>query len=647
MADLLHVLIIEDNDDDVAFIIRELRKGGFEPSWDCVRSESDLKAALHGRPWDAVISDYHLPQFSAPAALAVVKQSGLDLPFIVVSGMIGETLAVEMMKAGASDYLMKGNLQRLSEALRREIREARIREERRQTERALLIKDAAVESSISAIGLADLKGTIIYVNPSYLTLWKYEKKEDVIGTSLMHYAGVDKIPHRVMSEVFSVGSYQFDSDAVRNDGSPLHVQVSANLVRDHLGQPICVMASFLDITERIRAEQEILAAKERAEEASRRKTYFLANMSHELRTPLNSIMGFADILQSEIKDPDLAECAKNILHSSNRLLETVTLALDMSSVESNKLKVVPSRVDAAETIAEMIGLFSPAAERKNLVLRAELPSTPIEVVVDERLFRSTLSHLFSNAIKFTRRGEVVVKASTHFEKGRSWGKFTITDTGIGIAPEDIERIFEEFRQASEGTSRRFEGTGLGLTLARRFTELMQGSITVQSKVDEGTSFTLLFPLADESQPRAELPKAEVQPVPVRMAKPSGSWSILSVDDDEMSSTLIGLFLKELGSVDLVTNKENALRAIKEKSYDLILMDINLGQGVNGVDVAMEIRREPGYDTVPIIAVTAFALASDRKGFLEAGMSEYISKPYTRESLRRTVEQLLTRTAAKA
>lgn len=261
------------------------------------------------------------------------------------------------------------------------------------------------------------------------------------------------------------------------------------LVKNDAGEIYGSIGILTDITLRKEAEEEVIKAKERAEEINRLKTNFLTNMSHELRTPLVGILGAAQILEDELKNSAYKEWVDIILQAGNRLLETQGLILDFSKIEAEKITPKFFKVPLNDVITAVANLFESIASKKGLFLKVEVPDLPFYVKLDERLLREVLSNLVNNAIKYTRKGGVTINLSEENE----YVVIKVIDTGIGIPEDKFEYIFEEFRQVSEGIGRGFEGSGLGLTITKRFVELMRGIITVESILGKGSIFTVKLP----------------------------------------------------------------------------------------------------------------------------------------------------------
>lgn len=386
-----------------------------------------------------------------------------------------------------------------------------------------------------------------------------------------------------------------------------------------------------NLTEQKKYEKELIIAKEKAEEINRLKNIFFTNMSHELRTPLSGILGFSELLLEEIENNEHKNMINAISLNGHRLLETLNKILHISKLESEKLNVKLDELNVVEFINKLIPRFEKNLMAKNLFLKFTPKDYNLFVNADTEFLTTILENLISNAIKFTNNGGVLVNCSSEIKNEQEFVVIEVSDTGIGISPNNIKMIFEEFRQASEGLSRNYEGTGLGLTIAKRYTELLGGKISVESTPGAGSTFRMEFPRsvafnlkADEKLNETDLEFDNT----VSEEKPL----VLLVEDDVMNTDMIKKFLSEMCVMHMAVNGEDALDLVKLNKYDAILMDIGLGKGLNGVDTTKIIRTIPEYKDVPIIAVTAYAMNGDKEKFLSSGMTGYISKPFKMNDL---------------
>jgi PAS domain S-box-containing protein len=432
-------------------------------------------------------------------------------------------------------------------------------------------------------------------------------------------------------------------------GEPFYAEVTISSVLDSKKKISESKIAFVDITPQKEAEKKLVLidrrleeqintrtqeliesnkmleeARDKAEDLNLMKSFFLANMSHELRTPMVGILGFSEVIMSETKDPDIKEMASLIHNGGTRLLETLNLILDFSKIESEKINLNYEITNVNETVKDVVNIFSDTIQKKNLVIKFTSIENEIKATVDTRLFKQIIINLVNNAVKYTNEGYIEVSLLTYEEKLI----LKVRDTGIGIDKDKIGIIFEEFRQVSEGLNRQFSGTGLGLTLTKRFIELMNGSIRVISELNKGTEFIVELPLEPE----------ETSNISINIFLPG--MKALIVEDDEISYSLLKNIINDLCEAHIATNLEDAMNKASEHLYDFVIMDINLGGDDTGIDVTRELRTLDGYSNVPIIAVTAYAMKGDKKFFVNSGLDAYVSKPFTRNELIMTIKRCL-------
>jgi len=390
--------------------------------------------------------------------------------------------------------------------------------------------------------------------------------------------------------------------------------------------------------QRIGSDEALVNAKNEAEESSRLKSSLLANMSHELRTPMTGILGFSEILLEELEEERLKVMASTIFKSANRLMSTLNSIMDLSAIESNidSLKIKP--VVVKSVFLPLLRNLHSIAGDKGLYLRTALPPT-INVLADEKLLGQLLHHLLDNAIKFTIDGGISVSAYVN-DRNKSEAIIRISDTGIGIAPEHHKLIFEEFRQVSEGLSRTFEGSGLGLALCVKIARLINARLWVDSVPEKGSDFYIglpyILPDTFETEPEQE----PVRAINTQRLSRGPVPEVLIVEDNEINRRLAALYLRELCNTEMAENGYVALEKIKRKTYDAILMDINLGAGPNGMSIANQVRTLENYKNTPIIAVTGYTMQGDREKLLSNGCSHYLAKPYDKKTLLRLFSGIL-------
>lgn len=372
--------------------------------------------------------------------------------------------------------------------------------------------------------------------------------------------------------------------------------------------------------------------------ASRAKAQFIANVSHELRTPLNGILGMSEILAECALPAGGREAADVIRSSSNLLLGLINDVLDFSKIEAGHLEITPKPIALRELVDDLLRLHRHRARQKNLELIASLPQDVEHFCGDSIKIIQIINNLLSNAIKFTKHGQVELRISLQAEKyGKNSLEFQVRDTGIGIAPDDLERVFQPFVQGRTSVSHSLPGTGLGLAISRRLARAMDGDILLSSQVGSGSCFTFHLPLVVQ-EPTSSL---KISQTSASTPPTLTDLDVLVVDDNDINRIVAGRLLKSLGCrPHFAEDGESALMALRNRRFDMILMDCQMPDP-NGFAVTRIVRSEPGPNrTTTIVAVTASAFIEDRTLCLEAGMDAYLAKPVTRAALLQTLSEFV-------
>jgi PAS domain S-box-containing protein len=508
---------------------------------------------------------------------------------------------------------------------------------RKIIDKTLKDKEKSLELALdsSELGYYDinfLTGQVVY-NKSILQMLGYEndssRKDRAWWMNLVHPDDIENT-EKLWQEYINGKTelYNVEARMRSKDGSYKWILDKCKMFEvTPDGKPIRMVGTHMDISQRKAFEEAILAAKEAAEESNNLKSNFLTNMSHELRTPLTGILGFSELLSSELENEEQKEMADLILKGGKRLTNTLNSILDLSRLESNQLSVSKSIINLVNIIEELKDSYEKAATAKGISMSLVTNCESVCCNLDEKMTYDIINNLLQNATTYTNKGSIAVKLDIVNSDEGDFARVSVKDTGIGINPKFHKQIFEPFRQASEGLSRKFEGTGLGLTLTRKYTEMMGGSISLISNEGKGSEFIVKFPLIS----------CVYKPEPVQESysdkdtKNGSKINAIFIEDEIENFELLDMLLKPYMNLQNFTSSIEAIEEVKKNHYDIIFMDIGL-KDINGMEATKIIRKLNKYKKTPIIAITAFAMQGDKEKILASGCDEYISKPFTKEQL---------------
>lgn len=480
MTDTIRMLVLEDSEDDLLLLLRELKRSGTELEHRCVASAAAMREALDRQEWDVVIADYNMPQFGALAGLEIIKERQLDIPFIIVSGKIGEDLAVAAMKAGAHDYLMKGNLSRLAPAIEREIREAGERRRRRQAEEAMRTQFNQISTIFDSLNamvyVMDMEDyRLIYLNKYGTQLfgeeWEGKPCYEVLqgGKSVpCDFCSNDKL----LLDGKPLPPYLWE---YRNEGSNRWYQCIDKAIRWTDGR-LVRMEIAIDITER--------------KEMERMKDEMISAVSHEMHTPLTAMLGFTEfLLENEVDREQQQNFLRTIYKETERLNELINNFLQLQRLKAStvKFRIVPVKVRLL--LDDAVSLYATSSKKHRISVECPPDLPPIRGN-EEQLYQA-IGNLVSNAIKYSPDGGSIVVGAT-LDNGMV--TIRVQDEGIGIPPEFHDKIFDRFFRVDNSDRRKVGGAGLGLTLVKEIVAAHGGRVRVESAPGKGSIFSISLPV---------------------------------------------------------------------------------------------------------------------------------------------------------
>jgi PAS domain S-box-containing protein len=629
---LIRTLVIED-DKVTSEIIKKMLNGSAPSTFivDAAYSFEEAKRLLSHHVYDIILLDLNLPDSKGIKTVHNLAQVNRKTAVIVISSINDKEIATAALKEGAQDYIIKGEFveKGLVSAIHYAIERQRLRE---QLEKLSII----ASKTDNAIFTLDRAGKITWVNDGFTRMTGYTYDE-ISGTRgellrkespewIIRKERLEKCIKERKSETYEIENY---TKSGRRYWTSTTITPTYDEISQEFKQFVVVDA---DITDRILYDIELMKAKVAEQN-------FLANMTHEIRTPLNAITGFTELLLNENLNDKQRDYLRKIKISSDILTSVIGDILDFSKIRRGLITFNREHFNPKSLLEESMSIHEFNANKKGIELTLDVdPKIPLTLSGDVVRLKQILLNIIGNAVKFTKEGYVslnaVVKNQT---KNKVELLFTISDTGIGIAEEDVPKIFQQFKQAKDSTAIKYGGTGLGLSIVKKLIEFQGGTIDVRSKEYVGTTFTitLKFDIAENKVPE----KKEYSALIKRRIE---DLEILLVEDNEMNQAyMTELFDSWNVKIDCASNGKSAIDKLTKKEYDLILMDVQMPE-MNGYQVTERIRMgQNGLPkNTPILAMTASASNEERKKCFEVGMNDFLSKPVKPKDLRNKISTLV-------
>ncbi len=646
-ADQLRVLLVEDSPFDAELLVRELQRFGYAPAWERVDTPEALQAALVRQPWDLVLADYAMPRFSGLDALELVNSSGLELPFILVSGTIGEEIAVSAMRSGAYDYLLKDRLTRLGAAVRRGLQEAEQRRARRQAEERLRLLFHAVEQSPAVIAITDATGNIEYVNPRFTALTGYTL--DMVRGQNSRILKSEHTPPaeytRLWQTIAAGGEWRGELANRKRNGELFWESAAISPVRDDAGRITHFIKVAEDITERKRTEESLRKLESQLRRAQ--KTEALGELAGGIAHDFNNFLG-AVIINAQLAraasaaDVQTAEYLDQAIAASRQAAGLARQMLTFSRRGEQQRRPV----QLGTAVLEALRLLQ-ASLPTGCAIEIDVPPTGRTVLADTAQIQQVVVNLWTNACHAVQEtgGRIAISLAdvdvdaelAERNSGLDAGPYvrlTVRDNGCGMTPEVQEQIFEPFFSTKpEG-----QGTGLGLSVVQTIMSGHQGVIVVESRPASGTAMHLYFP----EQPQAAAASGTERQLP----RGSGE-RILLVDDHQLVRDAMRSLLEHLSyRVTAFGSPLQALAAFREEptDFDLVLTDLSMSE-MSGAELARELRA--ARLDVPIVVSSGCELAGLAQHVRDLGIREVLTKPVQHDRLAAALARALGRDAPAA
>jgi len=642
MKTVTKVLIIDDDRIDAMSIKRSLLQSENNLQVSCAETAHEGISLLQQDDFKCVFCDFNLPDLDGLSLIKLIRENGFYIPVVIVTSYGDEKIAAEAIRAGACDYIPKSLISPdgLSMSLRNALKHYENDLHKKDIEKALQLSEARLKE---AQKLAHFGSFEISFNSRDFIMSEEAMKITGLKASEANFFNMMR---KILPDDFNMVKEVIDNVISSRKSESIDFRIKTNrgqkylnarfyVDKDTKGNPIRLLATLQDISERKLIESELRKAKEVAEESLKMRERFLANISHEIRTPMNGIIGLTNLLLEMVSDNEQIEYLKAIRSSGDNLLVIINDLLDLSKIQSGKIKFEKLTFELKDHLDTTLRMLRIKAEEKNINLEFEYnEQIPERISGDKYRLNQIIVNLIGNAIKFTDKGDVKLHVDLIQEtKDKVYIQFDITDSGIGIAKDKLDYVFESFTQANLDTERKYGGTGLGLSICKQLVELQGGKIWVNSELGIGStfSFTIAYnKVITNNQTKDKMTLDDLKKV---------DWSnrkVLLVEDNKVNLLLATKVLSNWGlQVDVAENGKIATEKAVLQRYDVILMDLQMPV-MDGYE-ATRIIREEFKMNIPIIVMTASAMREELEKCMFQGMNDYITKPFQPDELQRLLQ----------
>ena len=640
----IRILMIEDDVVDVMAFKRMIKSEKLNYDYQITDSIERAKELIKEQEFDIAVTDYQLIDGVFFDLFDILIAT--DLPFICVTGAGDQEIAVKALKAGAYDYLIKDQNRKYLNFLPLTIQKAI---QRKNSEAQINLLQSIVIKSSDGIIVSKLVGKtlfITYANSAFYEMTGY-LKGSFLGQNIKLFYGEETLEEDkqdIRRAIIKSTELKKEIILHKKDNSSFWASISLVPLKNPRTNALQFVWMVRDVSENKKVEAEIIAAKNIAEQAQLAEQRFLANISHEIRTPMNAIIGMSNLMHNTTLSDKQAEYLEDLKSSSDDLMYLISDVLDLSKIEAGKLNFYEQQFNLFEILFELQQAFTTKLENKDIQIIMDVDlDISNDLLGDPIRLNQILRNLLENAARFTKQGEIGVKITLTSAQDNAYNlEFQVFDTGIGMPKEEVEIIFNHFKQADQRIYRKFGGSGLGLSIVKKLVELQNGRIWVESTPNEGTTFffTLAF---KNSGIVSSIPEDKVDQE-VQNKKLLRHLRFLIVEDNPMNQKLLTEMLGYWGSdYNIANNGLEAIKLFEQNNYDIILMDINMPV-MDGYEATKQIRNHKWArnKNIPIIALTAAVLSNEVEEMFAIGINHYITKPVNPKELKNVILHIVSK-----